>query len=231
MLWSKTPKFTNIGSLKEAAIVFNQLVITIQRKKLFNSSFWCENVSGVCLVFLPHHIWKQILWEKKFEFIFFFKVIDTSLIVSVVTEYKSHQVNSSQKQQGLSLFCRRQEGTHLSSFQDLFKGFFPLPLQPPPGTARQLCQPSFAHFFRRSCQGQHFSCFICHGLQHVPCRQEMMLFPGSLPEAMAQSLWRRSLVTSPHHCQSQTHQSSCHSNPAGLKSHHESMHTKPPGPG
>lgn len=31
-----------------------------------------------------------------------------------------------------------------------------------------------------------------------------------------------------HHSQSQTHQSSCHSNPAGLKSHHEPTHAKPP---
>ena len=180
--------------------------------------------------------WKQITWGENFEKHLFFKrhrCIFNGLCGSWIQVFPRKFLPAAEAQ------ARLQERTHLLWFQDPVKGFLPLPRQPLlPGTARQLCrppreraEPSFLHPSSTGpAKGSVFPALQAVGC-YVLCWQEMMLFPGSLPEATAQSLRRHLLVACPPPLPVSNPSVKLPLKPSSLQSHRQSTDVKPPRPG
>lgn len=130
------------------------------------------------------------------------------------------------------LCCRRWEETHLLPFQDPFQDFFPLPLHSAPGSSAGLRGGELRKALHTSSTGP-VEGSIFPALYAIGCSMRCAGRRCCYSQVPCLRLWHSlygGTCLSPllHRSQSQTHQSSCHSNPAGLKSHHEPPHAKPP---
>lgn len=220
------------GTLKNAAIVFNPSVITIQRCLTQDS----DTKLFLELFFLPTTFenWQQILWGTNFEQHTFLKKAHTHLFNSLCSYWVQVLARKFPAEAPwLTPRCRRWKGTLLLTFQDPLEGFCPLPLQPPraqPGCAAGLRGGELGHALPQTLPRAAFL------LLYMPWVAASTVLAGgdAIPRFPAQGYSTISTETLTHHllhhCQSQTCQSGCTSNPAGLNSHHDFVYAKSPRP-
>lgn len=130
----------------------------------------------------------------------------------------------------------QETGGDCCHFRTLLRVSFPCPSSLPqaqPGSSASLCRGELSQALHTSsagpAKGSIFPALYATGCS-VRCAGRRWCYSQVPCLRLHHSLYGGTQLSPLLHHQSQTPQSSCHSNPAGLKSHHESMHTKPPRP-